>query len=104
MVDNPAAKPVVVSPNQGAVDTVTALGRLILVVLSTAPAAALLIKKHDLVGLYDYFHTNQGQALGAAIIGLVSFGYGAYKSWKRGRQVATVAADPKVPSSVAKLG
>lgn len=103
MVDDPAATPVVVKPNQGAVDTVTALGRLVLVIISTAPAAVLLLKKGDLIGLYDYFHTNQGQALAGAIVGLAAFGYGLYKSWKRGRQVANVAANPRVPQSVAKL-
>lgn len=96
-------KPVLVSSNQSLIDTATAAGRLILVILSTAPAAALLIKKHDLIALYDYFHTEQGTALIAAITGLVSLGYGLYKSFKRGKQVAAVALNPEVPSSIADI-
>lgn len=97
------AEQVKVSANQSVIDTATAAGRLVLVVLSTAPAAALLVKKHDLVALYDYFHTDQGTALVAAVTGLASIIYGLYKSFKRGKQVADVAANPAVPSEVADI-
>lgn len=102
MTDN-VQKPVVVSANQGAIDTMTAVGRLILVILSTAPAAALLLRKHDLVGLYNYFQSQQGVALLGAVSGLAALIFGIYKSYKRGAQVATVAADPKVPDTVANI-
>ena len=95
--------PVVVKPNQGAIDVIQTVARLVVVILSTAPAAALLIKKHDLVGLYDYFQSQPGVALLAAISGLASLAYGIYKSFKRGKQIATVAANPYVPSSVAEV-
>lgn len=100
MADEPQIK---VNANQSTIDTLTAAGRLVVVVLSTAPAAALLIKKHDLVALYDYFHTAPGQALIGAVSGLLALGYGLYKSFKRGKQVATVAASDKVPAEVADL-
>lgn len=96
-------KPVLVSSNQSLIDTLTAAGRLTLVVIGTAPAAALLIKKHDLVALYDYFHTEQGTALLTALAGLISIAYGLYKSYVRGKQVAAVAADERVPSEVANI-
>lgn len=99
-----APKPVLVKANQGLIDTITAALRLVIVILSAAPAAILLVKKHDLIGLYDYLHNDaQGVALAGAVSGLVAIGYGLWKSWKRGAQVATVAADPKVPPSVADI-
>lgn len=95
------ADKIIASPNQSIIDTLTAAGRLFVVIMSTAPAAALLVRKHDLVALYDYFHTEPGKALIAAVLGLVSLGYGLYKSYKRGKQVADVAVNPKVPASIA---
>jgi hypothetical protein len=96
-------KPVVVNANQGLFDTIAAALRLLAIIVSTAPAAALIVKKHDLIALYDFFHTQQGIALAGAVTGLVSLGFGLYKSWKRGAQVATVAADERVPVSVASI-
>ena len=96
-----ATEPVVVSANAGVKDTLTAAGRLILVVMSTAPAAALLIRKGDLIGLYNYFQSQPGIALGGALMGLASIAYGLYKSYKRGKQVADVATNPNVPDSIA---
>lgn len=94
-------KPIIASANQGKWDTLAATFRLLAIVASTAPAAALLIRKGDLIGLYDYFHTNQGAALLAALGGLASGGFALYKSWKRGAQVGSVATDSRVPSEVA---
>lgn len=90
-----------VSANASVFDTLTAAGRLIVVIGSTAPAAALLLRKHDLIGLYDYFQGQQGVALIGAVSGLVALGYGLYKSFKRGKQVADVATNPDVPEDVA---
>ena len=95
------ADQIVVSKNAGFFDTLTAAGRLITVIGATAPAAALLIKKHDLIGLYDYFQSQPGIALSCAVIGLVSLICGLYKSFKRGTQVASVATNPTVPPEVA---
>jgi uncharacterized membrane protein YebE (DUF533 family) len=95
------ADPIIVRTNQGGLDTFTAAGRLLVVVLSTAPAAALFLRKGDLIGLYNFFQTNQGAALLGALAGLASIAYGLYKSFKRGKQVADVATDPEVPEHVA---
>ena len=96
-----ATKPIVVRANQGIFDTATTMLRLLAIVTSTVPAAALVFQKHDLIALYDFFHTQQGTALLGALGGLASLLFGIYKSYKRGAQVATVAADPQVPDSVA---
>jgi hypothetical protein len=97
------ADQILVSKNQSVQDTLTAAGRMILVISSTVPVAALFVQKHDLIGLYNFFQGNQGAALLGAATGLVSLGFGLYKSFKRGKQVADVAANSKVPSSVADL-
>lgn len=94
-------KPIVVSATQGRWDTFAALFRLMAIVLSTAPAAALFVRKGDLIGLYDYFHTQPGAALLSALGGLVAGGFALYKSWKRGAQLGSVAADNRVPDEVA---
>ncbi len=96
-----ADEKILVSANQSAIDTLTAAGRLVVVIVSTAPAAALLLRKGDLIGLYNYFQSNQGVALSGAVVGLAALVYGLYKSFKRGKQVAAVATNPAVPSSVA---
>jgi hypothetical protein len=102
-VTDPVSKPVLVSNSQGLLDLTSAGLRLILVILSTAPAAALLLRKGDLVGLYNYFQSQPGVALTGAVSGLAALGYGLYKSFKRGAQISTVAADTRVPSSVADI-
>jgi hypothetical protein len=104
VTDPVISKPILVRASQGLIDTLVAALRLIIVILSAAPAAILLVKKHDLIGLYDYLHNDaQGVALAGALSGLAAIVYGLWKSYKRGAQVATVAADPKVPPSVADL-
>jgi hypothetical protein len=99
MIDE--AKQIVVTKTQGRWDTIAASLRLMAIVASTAPAAALLVRKGDLIGLYDYFHSEPGVALLAALGGLASGGFAIYKSWKRGTQLASVASDHRVPDSVA---
>lgn len=94
-------KQIVVSENAGIFDTLQAAGRLLLVIISTAPAAALLVRKGDLIGLYDYFHSNQGVMLLGAVSGLASISFGLYKTFKRGKQVAGVATNPEVPEHIA---
>jgi hypothetical protein len=55
--------------------------------------------------LIAYIQANGGDVFGAVsgLIALVTAAYGVLKTAKRGSQVATVAADPKVPPSVADL-
>ncbi len=100
---DPVKTPVVVSASQGIIDTTTAGLRLLAIILSVAPAAALVLRKGDLIAIYTFFHTQQGAAMLAAVTGLASLLFGLYKSYKRGTQVAAVAADPAVPDSVATL-
>lgn len=98
-----ADQPIIVKPNQGLLDSLSATARLLLIVTSTAPAAALFVRKGDLIGLYDYFHTEPGQALLLALSGLASGAFAIYKSHKRGAQIATVAQDSRVPAKVADV-
>lgn len=93
-------KPIVVTKLQGRWDSFAAFLRLLAIVASTAPAAALLVRKGDLIGLYDYFHSEPGVALLAALGGLASGGFALYKSWKRGAQLASAGSDHRVPDEV----
>jgi len=94
-------EPIVVSENAGVLDLVAAAGRYVVVVLGAVPALQLLLGNHDFVGMVRYFQSAEGSKVVAAASALFALGYGLYKSHKRGNQIATVAADPKVPESIA---
>jgi len=102
---NGAVEPVQVNANQGALDMLQAMGRYAVVIVGAATALLALFKARDVAGMSAYLQTNGGQLVGA-IAGLVTTAtaaYGIFKSHKRGAQVATVAADPRVPDDVATL-
>lgn len=98
-------KPILVSANAGLIDGVQAAARYTVVIIGFTTALFGLLKVHDIGGIITLVQNNGGQALGA-VSGLIALGtaaYGVFKSRKRGAQVATVAANPDVPSSVANL-
>lgn len=98
-------EPVVVSANAGAIDAVQA-GLRYAGFLFTAVVALLgFFSAHDAAGAMAYLQTNGGQivAAGSGLIALGISAYGVLKTHKRGAQVATVAADPRVPETVATL-
>lgn len=96
-------KPVVVSENAGAIDTLTAAMRYITVLVASLPILLTLLGKRDIVSIIAYLQGQDGVALTAAIVGLVTIAYGLFKTHKRGAQVATVAASPEVPQQIAHL-
>lgn len=101
---NPAAsEPITVSANAGAIDALQAAARLIVVVVTAVPILLQLIGKHDLVALIGYLQGQDGVAFIGAISGLLTIAYAIFKTHKRGAQIATVAADARVPDKVATL-
>lgn len=80
-----------VSANAGVLDTLSAAGRLILVVVGAVPILLKLLGAHNFVGLVEYFRGSEGSTLIAAVSGLAAIAYGLYKSHKRGSQVAEAA-------------
>jgi hypothetical protein len=101
MPTNGTTQPIVVSEHAGAIDTLTAAGRYIVVIFTVFPALIALLKTKDFAGLIEFLRGNQGAALGAAAVGLGTLAYGLIKTRKRGAQLV-VAADA-APNSVAKV-
>lgn len=97
---NPQIK---VSESAGVLDTLAALGRYLVVILAAFPVLLALLKTHDIAGILNYVRSSDGSVLIAAVVGIGTAGWGLAKTFKRGNQVATVAANPKVPDSVASL-
>lgn len=98
-----ATEPVVVSANAGVIDSIQAASRYIVVIVGFITAALGLLKVHDIAGMIALIQSNGGQMLAAisGLIALATAAYGVFKSHKRGAQIATVAADPRVPDKVA---
>lgn len=101
----PADEPIRVSANAGLIDGLQAAGRYLTVIIGFAVFIAGCVRTRDVAGAATYIQANVGQLV-SAVLGLVSLGtlaYGILKTGKRGAQVATVAADPRVPDTVATL-
>jgi hypothetical protein len=98
-----ATEPVVVSANAGVIDGIQATSRYVVVIVGFIIAALGLLKVHDIAGLISLIQSNGGQVLSAVsgLIALATAAYGVFKTHKRGAQIATVAADPRVPNKVA---
>lgn len=98
-------EPVVVTTAQGVTDALQATIRYLVVIVGFLSGLAGLIGKGATVDAVTYVQTNLGGVVSAVfgLIGLCTAAYGIYKTWKRGAQLTTVAADPDVPNHVAKL-
>ena len=94
---------IVVSKNAGIVDTLTAAGRYVLVIVGAVPLLLSLLGTRDFAGIVAFFQGATGATLITALSGLAALLYGLYKSHKRGAQVALVAASPRVPEAIATL-
>ena len=92
---------IVVSGYAGTLDTLYAAGRMLLLIFSAVPVLLTLLGKHDLLSLITYFEGDSGKALLGAVVGLATVVFGLLKSFKRGTQIASVANNAAVPSSVA---
>jgi hypothetical protein len=97
-------KPIVVSANAGFIDTLTALGRYLVVIVGAVPLLLQLLGSRDFIGIVNYFRGTDGASLIAAVVAVATMAYGLFKTRKRGAQVATVALDRRVPDAVAKIG
>jgi len=96
-------KPVIVSANAGLIDTLMAAMRYVIVIVGAVPVLLALLGARDFAGLVRYFQSADGASLIAAVSAVVALAYGLFKTRKRGAQIATVAADARVPDSVAQV-
>lgn len=102
-MDDNAAPPIKVGANAGLVDTLTAAGRYLVAIVTAVPILMTLLGQRDLVSIIAYLQGTDGSTLIAAVVGLATMAYGLFKTRKRGAQIANVAADERVPASVASL-
>lgn len=99
------AEQIVVRENAGLLDALQGAARYVVVIFGFVTAMLGLFRVRDIAGMIAYIQTHGGEVLGA-ISGLIALGtaaYGVFKNHKRGAQVASVAADDRVPASVATL-
>ena len=96
------ASPIKVSASQGGIDGGFASLRYLVTILTSFPVLFALLKAGDIVSLYGWLQSNDGVVFIAAAVAIGTPAYGIIKTWWRGRQVAAVAADPRVPASVAE--
>jgi hypothetical protein len=100
------SKPIIVGANAGFVDAATASARYVGVLFAFLTAFLGLARTKDIAGIINLIQNNGGDVLGAisGLTGIFVAAYGIVKSHTRGSQVASVAANPAVPTSVAKIG
>lgn len=96
-------KPIEVAPNAGVIDLLTALARYLTVIFTLGAALLAVLRTKDIAAIIEFMRGTDGATLIAACLGLGTLLYGLYKTHKRGAQVATVAADFRVPDRVARL-
>jgi fumarate reductase subunit D len=102
---DPAPTPIVVTSAQGVTDALQALIRYLVVIVGFFAGLGKLIGQQNAVAATTYVQDNLG-GLVAAVFGLIALftaAWGIYKTFKRGSQVATVAASDAVPNRVAHL-
>lgn len=102
-MDDNTTPPIKVGANAGLIDTLTAAGRYLVAIITAVPILLTLLGSRDVVSIIAYFQGADGTALIASVVGLATIAYGLFKTRKRGAQIANVAADTRVPASVASL-
>lgn len=104
MVDQ-ANTPIEVTSAQGVTDLLQAVISYIVIISSFVSGLGLLIGRHDAAAAVAYVQTNLGPVVAAvfSLVGVATMVWRLYKTFKRGSQLATVAASSEVPAHVARL-
>lgn len=92
----------VVSKSAGILDTLYAAFRYLVVIVGAVPLLLKLLGARDLVAIIAYFQSAEGQGLIAALSALIALAIGLFKTFKRGSQVVSAAANPAVKDIVLK--
>jgi hypothetical protein len=101
MADNETPQ-IVVNPSPATDQAASAL-RTVLLVISAVTAITTLASKRDLAGFIVYVQSNDFLQVVSIIATAATFGWSQWKTRHRAKQLAAVAADPRVPDSVATL-
>lgn len=86
-----------------AVDQAQSAIRTVLLVVSAVTAIATLASKRDLAGFILYVQSNEFLQVASIIVTAGTFAWSQWKARHRAKQLAAVAADPRVPDAVATL-
>ena len=82
-------------------DQISAAVRTVVLLISVVTALAGLASKHDLAGFIAYVQSAPFITAAGLVMGAGTFAWGQWKTRHRAKQLATIAADPRVPDSVA---
>lgn len=102
MTEQNTQPPITVSSSPIADQAASAV-RTLLLVLSVVTALAGFFSKRDLAGFVAYVQSSDFITALALLIGAVTFAWGQWKTRHRAKQLANVAADPRVPDSVISI-
>lgn len=101
MSDNETPQ-IVVNPTP-TLDQIAAAARTVVLVLGVLGALAGIISRRDWSAFILYMQSSDFLTAASAIAGFGAFAWGQWKTRHRAKQLATVAADPRVPDAVATL-
>jgi hypothetical protein len=96
-------KPIEVSSNQGGLDALAALGRQLVLILGGGSILLTLAGERNLQGMIDFLQSADGAKWVAALVTVGTLVWGQWKTWRRGKQLATAGADRRVPDAVIKV-
>jgi len=77
--------------------------RTVLLCIGVVSALAGFVAKRDLAGFIAYMQSSDFLAAMSLLLAAGSFVWGQWKTRHRAKQLATVAADPRVPDEVIAL-
>ena len=101
MADNETPQ-IVVNPTP-ARDQAAAAIRTVLLVLSVVTALSGIIARRSLIEFIAYMQSQDFLTVLSLVIGAGTFVWGQWKTRHRAKQLATIAADPRVPDAVARV-
>jgi hypothetical protein len=101
VTDNEAPQ-IVVNPSPTTDQAQSAI-RTVLLVVSAITAITTLASKRDLAGFIVYVQSSDFLQVASIVATAVTFAWGQWKTRHRAKQLAAVAADPRVPDAVATL-
>ncbi len=102
MTDDTTQKTILVNASP-LIDQIQALGRSLALVIGAVSTLAGILSKHDLTAFIAYLQTSDFATAAAIVVTAVSLGWGWWKTGHRASQLATIAANPRVPDDVAAL-
>jgi hypothetical protein len=102
MTDANETAPIVVNPSPAA-DQLAAGFRTLLLLVTVITALSSLASKRDLAGFILYVQSSDFLQAVSVIGAIGTFVWGQWKTRHRAKQLAAVAADPRVPDAVATI-